>query len=163
MKAPLIIDFRAMRLVGLNQQTTLDAQNPFELWRNFKKRLSEIHNRKSEVFYSIQVFNDKTDFGNFTPQTKFEKWAAVEITDVAAEIPEGMTELRIDSGKYAVFIHKGLPSEFSKTAEFIYGHWLPPAPYVLDNKPHFEVMQADYYPNDPNATEEVWVPIKDKI
>ncbi|WP_419659877.1 GyrI-like domain-containing protein [Desulfosarcina variabilis] len=46
--------------------------------------------------------------------------------------------------------------------QHIFGQWLPNASYSLDNREHFEILPAGYSPVDPNATEEIWVPVKQK-
>jgi AraC family transcriptional regulator len=63
-------------------------------------------------------------------------------------------------GQYAVFILKGDATTFYKTAQYIYGEWLPKSEYVLDNRPHFEVLGAHTERDNPNSEEEVWIPIK---
>lgn len=63
---------------------------------------------------------------------------------------------------FVVFVLKGLPSSFSKTAQFIFGEWLPKSEYELENRPHFEVLRERYRQNDPSSEEEVWVPIRIK-
>jgi len=45
----------------------------------------------------------------------------------------------------------------------IYTVWLPASDYVLDNRPHFEVLGDKYKNNDPSSEEEVWIPIKPKV
>ncbi len=64
------------------------------------------------------------------------------------------------SGLYAVFIHKGDASTAPKTFEYIFGTWLPNSEYLLDNRPHFEILGEKYKNEDPNSEEEVWIPIK---
>lgn len=71
-----------------------------------------------------------------------------------------METLTLTGGKYAVFIHKGTPAEFPLTAAYIYRSWLPDSGYELEEREHFEVMGPKYLPNDPNAEEEIWFPVK---
>jgi AraC family transcriptional regulator len=61
---------------------------------------------------------------------------------------------------YAVFTHRGPASTFARTAGYIYGVWLPASDYMLDARPHLAVMGPDYDPQDPEAEEEVWVPVR---
>lgn len=143
----------------MHVQTTLSQQDPATLWGNFMPRRNEITNRLGKDFYSVQIFEAGLGVRSFTPQTKFDKWAAVEVSDFS-NVPTGMDFHELSGGEYAVFIHRGLPSDFPKTAKYIFGEWLPNSEYELDDREHFEIMGEDYRPNDPNATEEVWVPIK---
>jgi AraC family transcriptional regulator len=95
----------------------------------------------------------------FKPSALFEKWAAVEVVN-HEDIPDGMEPYFLDGGKYAVFIHEGPASAAPETMQYIFGRWLPESEYELDNREHFEILPEGYNPVDPNAREEVWIPIK---
>lgn len=149
-------------LMGMRIETNLISQAPqtVAMWRSFKPRVKEIAHRIENGFYSVQVYS--TDFASFTPQTTFEKWAMIEVSSNEKEntvIPDNMGTLTV-GGKYAVFMHKGLPQDFPKTSAFIFGEWLPQSGFSLDDRAHFEIIPHDAVPNDPNAEEEVWIPIK---
>jgi AraC family transcriptional regulator len=148
----------AKTLVGVKVTTSLATDRPESYWRPFKMRLSEIDNALTEQFFSVSIMDMRS--GPFTPTTEFEKWAAVEVSNITS-VPVGMEVLEIPSGKYAVFVYKGLAKDFPDTARFIYGQWIPNSGHEIDNRPHFMVMGKDYRPDDPNATELVYVPIKD--
>ncbi len=147
------------RLIGMRIQMTLAEDKTAELWSQFMPRRKNIVNKISPGFYSIQIFSDSLQFKDFTPNTPFEKWAAIEVSDLN-QVPEGMESHLLTGGKYAVFLHKGLASNFHNTLKYIFGTWLPKSEFEVDNREHFEFMGADYKPNDEKAEEEVWVPIK---
>lgn len=131
-----------------------------ELWRSFMIDRHLIGNAIDELNkYSIQVYDQLIDEKHFNPRMEFTKWAAVEVHDLIG-VPENMDTLELPGGKYAVFLHKGLPVEFPKTAEFIFGTWLPGASFKLDKRPHFEVLGPDYKNNHPESEEEVWIPVR---
>jgi AraC family transcriptional regulator len=67
----------------------------------------------------------------------------------------------LQGGLYAVFDYKGLNTDNS-IFQYILGIWLPVSDYVLDNRPHFEVLCDKYKNNDPISEEEIWIPIKTK-
>jgi AraC family transcriptional regulator len=72
-------------------------------------------------------------------------------------IPEGMETYYLKGGLYAVFAHRGGdPAIF----DHIYGEWLPASDFDLDNRPHFEVLDARYRHSDPEASEEIWIPVR---
>jgi AraC family transcriptional regulator len=72
-------------------------------------------------------------------------------------IPEGMEVFELKGGMYAVFAHRGGdPAIF----DHIYGEWLPASDFDLDNRPHFEVLDAQYRHSDPEASEEIWIPVR---
>ena len=149
-------------LIGISI-TTYHAENKtIDLWKQFMSRKNEIKNIPDDKLYSVQIFDPAVSMKNFTPQTRFQKWAAVEVTEIES-IPDGMASLVL-SGKYAVFIHKGLWRDFPKTSQYIFGTWLPNSPYEADTREHFEVMDKKYLgPENPASEEEIWVPIRGKL
>ncbi len=161
MKIPRIVKIAKRKLVGLQIETSISENKTLALWQKFKPQVKSITNKKTTDFYSIQMYNHDFDIQQFSPTTRFEKWAAIEVENFK-NIPDGLEKFTLSTGKYAVFIHKGTPKEFHKTAAYIYGIWLPSSTYQLDNRPHFEIMSENYNPNDPNAEEEVWIPVKEK-
>lgn len=158
MKDPQIITISNRQLVGKRITTSLAAKETETLWKHFKPRIKEISEVVPNAFFSVQIYSHQ---GTFTPDTQFEKWAAVEVKKVE-KLPVELETLTIPEGMYAVFIHKGLPGDFPKTSQYIFGKWFPSSGYELDNRPQFEVMYDQYRPNDPDAEEEVWVPIRKK-
>jgi len=72
-------------------RTTMSLANnkTSELWQQFMQRRKEIKNISNSNLYSIQVFDESLEFKDFNPNTEFEKWAAVEISDLN-DIPEDL-------------------------------------------------------------------------
>lgn len=98
-------------------------------------------------------------FAKFDPSNEFERWAAVEVSDLV-NIPENMDTFILESGLYAVFDYKG--SDANSFFTHIFTVWLPDSGYQLDDRPHFEVLGAKYINGDPNSEEEIWIPVKPK-
>lgn len=149
------------KLVGIYLSMSLSKDRTGELWRTFMARRKEVLYPISANLICMQAYEGLPGFSQFNAESEFVKWAAVEVKDVG-EVPEGMEAYTLAGGMYAVFVHKGLPSSFSKTAQFIFGEWLPKSEYELDNREHFEVLGERYRQNDPSSEEEVWVPIRNK-
>ncbi len=78
------------------------------------------------------------------------------------DIPDKMESYSLSGGKYAVFIHNGPVNTFPETMRYIFESWLPISEYEIDNREHFEILPENYNPMDPEAREEVWIPIKNK-
>lgn len=148
------------KLIGQRLRMSLAENKTFELWRGFMPRRKEIP-AVNTVLYSMQVYDPSMDFKNFNPNTVFDKWAAVEVDNLSV-IPDGMESYLLTGGLYAVFIHKGPPSAFPKTFEYIFHQWLPNSDYQLDDREHFELLGDKYKNNEPDSEEEVWIPIKVK-
>ncbi|MEQ8244600.1 GyrI-like domain-containing protein [Fulvivirga sp.] len=162
MQQPKIVEIQEKLMVGHYITTSLAENATFSLWSKFRAQQSAIKNKLNTDLYSVEVFSSDLKFSEFTPNTKFEKWAAVEVSDLD-KVPEGMQTLTIEAGLYAVFIHRGPSHTFPQTAQYIHGQWMPQSAYQLDQRPHFEIMTEDYKgPNHPEAEEEIWVPIKKK-
>ena len=155
---PKIVSIPAKKLIGYSIEMSLLDNQTQTIWQLFMPRLKEIKNAVSADLYSLQNYPEDY-FTNFTPETIFTKWAAVEVKNFE-NIPEGFEKLEIPSGKYAVFLHKGNTEMFAKTAQYIYTEWLPNSGFQLDNKPHFEVLGDNYLGHEnPESEEEVWIPI----
>ncbi|MCP4107394.1 MAG: GyrI-like domain-containing protein [Desulfobacteraceae bacterium] len=146
------------KLIGIHMEMSLSVNKTAELWQKFMPRRSEVTNRSTSEYISMQVY-DKDQNNLFSSTTLFEKWAAVEVLS-QENIPDDMEPYSLNGGKYAVFIHKGPADEFLKTMQHIFGSWLPESEYKLDNREHFEILPEGYSPIAPDAREEVWVPIK---
>ena len=155
---PRIETIPEKKLVGSSIQMSLNNNKTGWLWSNFIPKLKDIANKVGQDKYSLQVYGSDY-FSNFDPNREFVKWALVEVTNFE-NIPTDLETFTLKSGQYAVFIHKGDTSEFYKTAQYIYGVWLPNSAFELDDRPHFEVLGNKYKNNDPASEEEVWIPVK---
>ncbi len=121
--------------------------------------------RNCQLFAKRTSFRSNFDqdfrFENFTPTTELDKWAAVEVSDFD-NLPDEMEKLILSGGKYAVFAHRGAADSFHQIFQFIFGVLMPNSQYKLDQREHFEILGDNYNPFDPNAEEEIWIPIKAK-
>lgn len=161
-RPPRIESVGEKKLVGMHRPMSFDrGQMAMEvvgaLWRDFRSRVSEVEGRVGPDFVSMRLYEEPLASAP-SADARFEQWAAVEVS----EFDEGadMARHSLSGGLYAVFIHRGPASAFAATARYIYGEWLPGSAYELDDREHFEVLGPSYRPDDPEATEEVWIPIR---
>ncbi len=154
---PRIEYISPMKLVGMNKKISLSNNKTAEIWQKFMPKKDEIKNRKNSKFISMSIHGSNTS-DLFNSNTIFEKWAAVEVLNFSS-VPEGMKTHTLQGGDYVVFIHNGPASEAPKTWKYIFGVWFPSSEYELDKREHFEILPEGYSPVDPNAKEEVWIPI----
>ncbi len=147
------------RLIGKSLRMSLANNKTAVLWKHFMQNRSTILNNIGDDLFSIQIYDETTYLNGFNLQSEFTKWACIEVADFK-NIPNGFYSLTLPKGLYALFQHKGPPSEFPKTMQFILGHWLPNSDYMLDHRPHFELLGPKYKNNHPDSEEEVWIPIK---
>ncbi|MDI1353819.1 MAG: GyrI-like domain-containing protein [bacterium] len=159
--APRIMTSPLRTLVGKRLTTALVQNSTFELWNGFMRQQKEISNRINGAFLSVEIYDPASEFEKFTKHTKFEKWAAVEVSNHLS-IPVGMEPLVIKEGLYAVFIHRGPARDGARLFDFIFKEWIPASEYTVDQRPHFEIMTEKYRHEDPDSEEELWVPITRK-
>ncbi|SFR68356.1 GyrI-like domain-containing protein [Maribacter stanieri] len=157
---PRIVELKSKQLVGLNQEMSLVDNKTFELWKNFRQRSKNILNKSSQDFISLQIY-PKGYFETFSPAKRFVKWACVEVDDNKS-ISTDFQSLNLEGGLYAVFDYKGTAESAPAFFQYIYGEWIPKSDYILDDRPHFEVLSDKYKNNDPASEEEIWIPIKAK-
>ena len=148
------------RMVGLRLEMSLANDRTRELWGRFMARRGEIVNAVGTDLYSMQVYGPDY-FKGFDAAKTFEKRALAEVTD-EGEAPEGMERFVLPAGLYAVFLHKGAAATAASTFGYIFGEWLPASEYVVDDRPHFEVIGAKYKNDDLSSEEEIWVPVRAK-
>jgi AraC family transcriptional regulator len=156
---PRIEILNEKKIVGNRQKMSYENYNIGELWGRFMPRRKEVTNNLTNDLISLVIYQP-THFTNFKPTNEFERWAAVEVADFD-NVPNEMETFLLPGGLYAVFDFKGLHTDTS-IFEYILGTWLPSSSYILDNRPHFEVLGDKYKNNDPTSEEEIWIPIKSR-
>ncbi|AOW10868.1 GyrI-like domain-containing protein [Flavobacterium gilvum] len=145
------------KLIGKRLQMSLTNNKTHELWRSFMPKRSEILNPVSTDLFSVQIY-EPSYFEAFNPNATFEKWATLEVSDFN-NIPSKMESFTLPGGLYAVFELKGHDTVIF---DYIFRTWIPNSEYVLDKRPHFEILGEKYKLNDPDSEEEIWIPIKER-
>jgi AraC family transcriptional regulator len=153
---PRIETINTKKLVGKRLTMSLSDNKTGELWKSFMPRRKEITNNLTNDLISMAIYQP-THFANFNPTHVFEKWASVEVSDFE-HVPTDMETFTLTGGLYAVFDYKGSSTD-SSIFQYIFGVWIPNSDYVLDDRPHFEVLGEKYKNADPNSEEEIWIPI----
>jgi AraC family transcriptional regulator len=136
---------------------SLSGNRTSELWRGFMTEKNKIANTVGADLYSVGVY-DPDYFKHFYPNSEFEKWAAVEVSDLD-KIPANMQALVIPPGIYAVFLYKGHPKDGAAFFQYIFGTWLPSSDCLLDARPHFEIIGEKYNNDSSDSEEEIWIPV----
>jgi AraC family transcriptional regulator len=156
---PRIEKLTEKRLVGKRLTMSLSNNKTIELWQTFMPGRSGIMNGVTTDMISMQVYKEPLRLGDLNQE--FEKWAAVEVSNFE-HIPEKMDSYTLSGGLYAVFLYKGLSTDNSIFI-YIFGNWLPNSEYLLDDRPHFEILGDKYKNGDPDSEEEIWIPIKQNV
>lgn len=158
-----IIEVAPIRLAGLSIHTSLSEGKVTGLWKEFRSIQKQFQNPKAHPSYSVSIYEPGLRMKDFNPDTKFEKWAAVQLA-AEEELPKGINELIIPSGIYAMFVYQGTVRDFHATARQFFGEWIPQSDYEVDDRPHFEILDERYLgPMNPESEEEIWIPVKKNL
>lgn len=152
----VIKNISAKKLIGQRTTMSLADNKTFALFNGFMPKRFEIKDTVSSDIFCLKTY-PADYFKNFSPMNTFEKWALMEVSE-QNNIPEGMEKFEVPEGLYAVFHYKGPNTDFS-IFEYIFREWIPNSEYILDDRPHFDIMGAKYKNNDPESEEEIWIPI----
>ncbi len=153
---PRIETLAEKKLIGKRMTMSLADNKTHHLWQSFMPRRREINNRVTNEVISMQVYNEPLRLGDLNQI--FEKWAVVEVSDFNNK-PGEMEAYMLEGGLYAVFRYKGLHTD-NRIFIYIFGTWLPNSDYLLDDRPHFEILGDKYKNGATNSEEEIWIPIK---
>lgn len=154
---PTIVHFDEKKLYGKKATMSLVNNKTPDLWRDYSIQSKAIEGYAPTEKYSISVYNEQY-FKGFNPNNTFEKWAASEFSE-DYNTPQDFEVIVIPSGMYAVFHYIGSSRDVS-IFQYIFTQWLPSSGYVLDNRPHFEVLGEKYKNNDPDSEEDIYIPIR---
>lgn len=154
---PRIENLSEKKLIGKRLTMSLANNRTGELWASFLPKRKNIFTHLTNDLISLQVY-PPTHFSDFKLTNVFEKWATVEVSNFDS-IPDDLEPLVLNGGLYAVFDYKGSSNDPS-IFQYIFGSWLPSSGYVLDDRPHFEILGEKYKNNDPTSEEEIWIPIR---
>lgn len=155
-----ITELKTKKLVGKRMTMSFANNKTYELWNAFMLRRYEIQNKLGSELYSLQIY-PPSFFANFNPETEFEKWATCEVNDFD-NVPDKMETFSLKGGLYAVFRYKGNQSQAASAFRYIMGTWLQNSLYIIDDRPHFEILGEKYKNDDPDSEEEIWIPILKK-
>lgn len=147
-----------MKLVGLHAAMSFREPAIRQLWQTLGPRVADITNRVGRNFISMRIYDPPLETAPL-PDSQFVQWAAVEVSDFD-RVPRALQTHVLSSGLYAVFTHHGTADSFDRTAELIFGQWLPSSQYELAPREFFEVLGPHYRPDDPEAREDVWIPVQ---
>lgn len=147
------------KLAGKKLIMSFSEYKVAELWNDFMRRRKEFKNNITGDLISMTVYQPGF-FTSFDPAKEFEKWAAMEVSDFE-NVPPDIDTFLLKGGLYAVFEYKGSSNDNS-IYDYIFRTWMPESNYLLDERPHFEVLGSKYKNNDIDSEEEIWIPVRPK-
>ena len=155
---PRFENIPAKTIAGQKLNMSFSQNKTGALWQGFTPRRAQIRNQLNAILYSLEVYPPGF-FDDFKPTNEFEKWAGVEVKDDTDQ-PAGIELLTIPAGQYAVFTHRGPASAGPQTYQYIFGVWLPDSDYIIDDRPHFALMDEKYKHEQPDSEEDIYIPVK---
>ncbi|TNE70974.1 AraC family transcriptional regulator [bacterium] len=156
---PIIKSISAKNILGKSVSTNLVTNKTPELWKSCIPFISGIqHRANSNELISAAIY-PKDYYSSFSPINEFTKWAGAEVSSVENQ-PNELERLEIPDGLYAVFHYKGHPLKGASFFQYIFADWLPNSGYILDERPHFEVLGPKYNNQSEESEEDIYIPIK---
>lgn len=156
---PRIEQLHPKKLIGKRLTMSLVENKTGQLWTSFSPLIKEINHKVGQDKISLQIY-PRDYYINFSPTNEFVKWAAVEVSSLDDK-SEDLEHMMLEGGLYAVFDYKGSSTD-PCIFQYIFSEWIPQSKYIVDDRPHFEVLGKKYKNNDPNSEEEIWIPIKER-
>lgn len=144
---PTFTDAPARSLLGLSGRFTMDTRMRIPaLWDTFASGWGRLLAGKQ----TYGVCYDFAEDGSFSYLAGSD----------AAHLPadEGLDRVGIPAGRYAVFPHAGHVSTIGQTWEGIFSAWAPGAGVKIDDRPEFELYDADFDPQGSGKVA-VWIPV----
>ncbi|MEE8601826.1 AraC family transcriptional regulator [Euzebya tangerina] len=155
---PTIQDRPAMTVVGQatrydlgdRQRNTLGVSLA-DLWAGFVARAEEVAGADTGTM--IGLISDEEHSGE-----GLEYVAGVDAP--LASTPAGMVRRQVPAGRWAVFDHRGLPTDLDHTIDYIYGSWLPRTDERHSSGPDLEIYGPAYLPDSAASVIRYAVPLR---
>lgn len=149
---PLIQNLPEKILVGMSDTILMSESHKIgQLWQKFMPKKHLISNKINNSHVAVQVYTSENKMDE-----PFEIWAAIEVPEVNS-IPSEMQVIKIPEGNYAKFTLKGM--NIGELYNDIITKWQPSSGYIIDNRPHFQIMDERYKNGSPDSEEDVYIPI----
>lgn len=144
------------RFISILSPTSDGGGSLSQLWRTFYDRADEISERASAAALGVTLALPSDTSAH--PDERLYI-AGCEVSSYA-EMPEGMTNLTIPAGEYAVFTHEGPPETMITTLNYIHREWLPQSGRELrEAAPHLELYGERFRPGESDSAFEIMIPV----
>ena len=155
---PRIVRKPPFQVVGMAGRFTPSTTSRIpELWAKFSLRMDAVPQRRNLHTFGVCIPNDASP----ADEGEFQYVAGVEV-DGVADVPEGMVAIPLPACSYAVFTHTGHVSRIGDTVRYVWGQWLPTAPYRHRPVPDFELYDPERWSAATGEGEvDLYVPIVD--
>ena len=156
---PEIRDIESFVVVGVRERfDQATKQRIPALWQRFVPRIPEIVSRRPGATFGVCA-NANAKTGSFD-------YIAGVAVDSVEPVPEGLSAETIPRQTYAVFTHHvkstSLHPELQATIRWIWGTWLPAAPYEYVPGPDFERYPPEFDAENGKGFLEICIPVRRK-
>lgn len=141
------------RVIGLAAQCSFEDTSPIpQLWQGFSARENELTDKTELAGFGVCC--DADSEGHF-------RYIAGAAVPMRTSIPNGMSDVVLPEGRYAIFIHSGHIADFGKTVYTIWNKALPDAGLEPRNAPNFELYDQRFNARTGRGDVEIWIPVAD--
>jgi AraC family transcriptional regulator len=149
--APRFEALGELLVVGLGARYTFETNQAIPTqWQKFGPHIGHVPSQSGPETYGVAC--------NFDSGGSFEYIAGVQVSDFA-DVPQGLTALRIRPQRYAVFTHPGHVSQLRRTHYTIWNKWAPESGVQIADAPNFERYGASFNPATGVGLIEVFMPV----
>lgn len=150
---PEFKDMKGFRVIGLGESyEPNNAQGISQLWERFMPQTETVTKRVGmEAFGISQCKGDRFDYV-----------AGVKV-ESDAPIPEGMMDIDLADGHYAVFTHRGPISKIADTMKYIWSTWMPASDYEYTGGPEFELYDYRFRFMAHDSEFDIYIPVRSKV
>jgi AraC family transcriptional regulator len=155
LETPRFEDGKPLRIAGLQERLTDNADNIPALWQRFVPYIGKVPGQVGHIAYGVTLFK-----GGGSRDCEYYL-AGAEVSDFSG-LPAELSQLRIPAHKYAVFPHLDHVSRLWNTIDAIGRKWLPNSGYEIaaDAPGFFERYTEEFNSQTGTGGMEVWMPIK---
>lgn len=120
-------------------------------WQRFSPNLGNIPGQVGQAAYGVIY--------NFDKEGSFDYLCGVEVK-ATADLPQGLTMLRVPKQEYAVFTHRGHIAGIRSTFAAIWSDWVPKSNRPVADAPSFERYGPEFNPLTGLGGFEIWIPLQ---
>jgi AraC family transcriptional regulator len=152
-----IVEKEALKIVGMNVNTTIKNNEIPKLWSKFNLICKNIENVKVKNV-AVGVC-PPVDTKKFNEETPFDYIAGV-IVENFDEVPEGMVTYEIPAQKYAVITHKGELDTLPETYKYFYSVWPKESGKEFSTGAEFELYDERFVFGSADSEMDIYRPVK---
>ncbi len=145
-----IVTIEGFGVIGMDY-TGSDAEEVMALWEEFTPRIKEIPgvNMDDDAFGVL--------FGYDVISGEYSYLACVE-SDMEGALPEGMMELSVAGGEYAVFTFPF--TLLGEIYNYAYYEWLPESTHSHGDSYDFEYYPAEFIPSEEHVLMQLFISVE---